>query len=102
MVLYGQNGTQQASSSGMGFKTKSLNDIRRAGGSIRWECRRSRLKPSLECESQRHLNLPRAADGVDRLSQTGRALIEEAADEWTSAIGRTLRSRGNRIRRGRR
>ena len=76
--------------------------FRRVQGGIRWECRRLRLEQTLECESQRHLNLPRAADGVDRLSQTGRALVKVASDERTSAVGRTLRSRGDGIRRGRR
>src|ERR1700730_19251787 len=69
--------------------------FRRVQGGIRWECRRLRLEQTLECESQRHLNLPRAADGVDRLSQTGRALIEEITDEWISAVSRTRGRRGH-------
>src|ERR1700730_5856211 len=76
--------------------------FRRADGGIRWECRRLRLEQTLECESQRHLNLPRAADGMNRLSQTESSLVKVASDERTSAIGRTLRSRGDGIRRGRR
>ena len=49
------------------------------------------FEASSERKSQRHLNLPRAADGMDCLSQTRGAGIEEATDKWIALVGRTCR-----------
>jgi len=53
--------------------------------------------PKLEVETQRHLNLPRAADRVRNQTKSRRTAIERIAGRRRTAIARQYRLTGRRI-----
>src|SRR5215469_8475449 len=77
----------------------SFRTVRRlqqkAPGGTRCECRRAFFESTSKHESERHLNLPRAADRMHGLTESGGAGIKEVADKWIAAVGRTGGSRGH-------